>query len=124
MRHLSNFIKVIGVSFTLFTAPVVFADETVSVKEADALIKDDIANAQVLIEMCPALIGKNVKFDQNIKKMVGTYLSNYSDKSASLESLQKDAEFKSLLKDAHEAAAEVDKAEQKAVCEEVLNFEG
>lgn len=124
MRHLSNFIKVFGVSFTLFSAPVVFADETVSVKEADALIKDDIANAQVLIEMCPALIGKNAKFDQNIKKMVGTYLSNYSDKSASLESLQKDAEFKSLLKDAHEAAAEVDKAEQKAVCEEVLNFEG
>ncbi|WP_032881592.1 hypothetical protein [Acinetobacter sp. WC-323] len=124
MRHLSNFIKVFGVSFTLFTAPVVFADETVSVKEADALIKDDIANAQVLIEMCPTLIGKNAKFDQNIKKMVGTYLSNYSDKSASLESLQKDAEFKSLLKDAHEAAAEVDKVEQKAVCEEVLNFEG
>ena len=124
MRHLSNFLKVFGVSFTLFTAPVVFADEAVSVKEADALIKDDIANAQVLIEMCPALIGKNAKFDQNIKKMVGTYLSNYSDKSASLESLQKDAEFKSLLKDAHEAAAEVDKAEQKAVCEEVLNFEG
>lgn len=124
MRHLSNFIKVFGVSFTLFTAPVVFADETVSVKEADTLIKDDIANAQVLIEMCPALIGKNAKFDQNIKKMVGTYLSNYSDKLASLESLQKDAEFKSLLKDAHEAAAEVDKAEQKAVCEEVLNFEG
>ncbi|WP_343579099.1 hypothetical protein [Acinetobacter sp.] len=124
MRHLSNFLKVFGVSFTLFTAPVVFADEAVSVKEADALIKDDIANAQVLIEMCPVLIGKNAKFDQNIKKMVGTYLSNYSDKSASLESLQKDAEFKSLLKDAHEAAAEVDKVEQKAVCEEVLNFEG
>ncbi|MEB6479434.1 MULTISPECIES: MCR_0457 family protein [Acinetobacter] len=124
MRHLSNFLKVFGVSFTLFTAPVVFADEAVSVKEADALIKDDIANAQVLIEMCPALIGKNAKFDQNIKKMVGTYLSNYSDKSASLESLQKDAEFKSLLKDAHEAATEVDKTEQKAVCEEVLNFEG
>ena len=124
MRHLSNFLKVFGVSFTLFTAPVVFADEAVSVKEADALIKDDIANAQVLIEMCPALIGKNAKFDQNIKKMVGTYLSNYSDKSASLESLQKDAEFKSLLKDAYEAAAEVDKVEQKAVCEEVLNFEG
>ena len=124
MRHLSNFLKVFGVSFTLFTAPVIFADEAISVKEADALIKDDIANAQVLIEMCPALIGKNAKFDQNIKKMVGTYLSNYSDKSASLESLQKDAEFKSLLKDAHEAATEVDKAEQKAVCEEVLNFEG
>lgn len=124
MRHLSNFIRIIGVSFTLLAAPTVFADEAVSVKEADALIKDDIANAQVLVEMCPNLIGKNAKFDQNIKKMMGSYLSNYSDKSASLDSLQKDAEFKTLLKDAREAASEVDKAEQKSVCDEVLNFEG
>ena len=86
MRHLSNFIRFFGVSFTLVAASVAFADEAVSVKEADALIKDDIANAQVLIEMCPNLIGKNAKFDQNIKKMVGSYLSNYSDKTTSIDS--------------------------------------
>ena len=123
MRHLSSFVRVLAVSFTFLAAPAVFADAA-SVKEADALIKDDIANAQVLIEMCPNLIGKNAKFDQNIKKMVDSYLGSYSDKSASLESLQKDHEFSSLLKDARQAATEVDKAEQKAVCEEVLNFEG
>ena len=123
MRHLSSFVRVLAVSFTFLVAPAVFADAA-SVKEADALIKDDIANAQVLIEMCPNLIGKNAKFDQNIKKMVDSYLGSYSDKSASLESLQKDAEFNTLLKDARQAATEVDKAEQKAVCEEVLNCEG
>lgn len=123
MRHLSNFIRFFGVSFTLVAASVAFADEAVSVKEADALIKDDIANAQVLIEMCPNLIGKNTKFDLNIKKMVSSYLSNYSDKTASIESLQKDAEFQSLLKDARSAATEVEKSEQKSVCEDVLNFE-
>ena len=123
MRHLSSFVRVLAVSFTFLVAPAVFADAA-SVKEADALIKDDIANAQVLIEMCPNLIGKNAKFDQNIKKMVDSYLGSYSDKSASLESLQKDDEFSSLLKDARQAATEVDKAEQKAVREEVLNFEG
>lgn len=123
MRHLSSFVRVLAVSFTFLAAPAVFADAA-SVKEADALIKDDIANAQVLIEMCPNLIGKNAKFDQNIKKMVDSYLGSYSDKSASLESLQKDGEFSSLLKDARQAATEVDKAEQQAVCEEVLNFEG
>ena len=123
MRHLSSFVRVLAVSFTFLVAPAVFADAA-SVKEADALIKDDIANAQVLIEMCPNLIGKNAKFDQNIKKMVDSYLGSYSDKSASLESLQKDAEFNTLLKDARQAATEVDKAEQQAVCEEVLNFEG
>ena len=123
MRHLSSFVRVLTVSFTFLVAPAVFADAA-SVKEADALIKDDIANAQVLIEMCPNLIGKNAKFDQNIKKMVDSYLGSYSDKSASLENLQKDAEFNTLLKDARQAATEVDKAEQQAVCEEVLNFEG
>lgn len=123
MRHLSSLVRVFGVCFSLLSASTVFADTAVSVKEADALIKDDIANAQVLIEMCPSLIGKNTKFDQNIKKMVGSYLSTYSDKSASLESLQKDAEFQALLKDAREAAKEVDKAEQKSVCEDALNFE-
>ena len=123
MRHLSSFVRVLTVSFTFLVAPAVFADAA-SVKEADALIKDDIANAQVLIEMCPNLIGKNAKFDQNIKKMVDSYLGSYSDKSASLENLQKDAEFNTLLKDARQAATEVDEAEQKAVCEEVLNFEG
>lgn len=123
MRHLSSFVRVLAVSFTFLVAPAVFADAA-SVKEADALIKDDIANAQVLIEMCPNLIGKNAKFDQNIKKMVDSYLGSYSDNSASLESLQKDAEFNTLLKDARQAATEVDKAEQQAVCEEVLNFEG
>ena len=55
--------------------------------------------------------------------MVGSYLSNYSDKTASIESLQKDAEFQSLLKDARSAATEVEKSEQKSVCEDVLNFE-
>ena len=122
MRHLSSFVRVLAVSFTFLAAPAVFADAA-SVQEADALIKDDIANAQVLIEMCPNLIGKNAKFDQNIKKMVDSYLGSYSDKSASLENLQKDAEFNTLLKDARQAATEVDKAEQQAACKEVLNFE-
>lgn len=124
MRHLSSFIQVIAVSVAFLGTPVAFAADAVSVKEADTLIKDDIANAQVLIEMCPNLIGKNAKFDQNIQKMIGTYLANYSNKSESVATLQKDAEFQSLLKDARQAAKEVDNTEQKSVCEEVINFTG
>ncbi|EFF82151.1 MCR_0457 family protein [Acinetobacter haemolyticus] len=123
MRHLSKFIRIIGVSFSLFTAQAIFA-EAISVQEADALIKDDIANAQVLIEMCPKLIGKNAKFDQNINQIIGSYLEGYSNKSASLQSLQTDNDFKISLKEARAAAKEVDQAEQKSVCEDVLNFEG
>lgn len=123
MRHLSKFIRIIGVSFSLFTAQAIFA-EAISVQEADALIKDDIANAQVLIEMCPKLIGKNAKFDQNINQIIASYLEGYSNKSASLQSLQTDNDFKISLKEARVAAKEVDQAEQKSVCEDVLNFEG
>ncbi|MCU4379152.1 MCR_0457 family protein [Acinetobacter haemolyticus] len=123
MRHLSKFIRIIGVSFSLFTAQAIFA-EAISVQEADALIKDDIANAQVLIEMCPKLIGKNSKFDQNINQIIASYLAGYSNKSASLQSLQTDNDFKISLKEARAAAKEVDQAEQKSVCEDVLNFEG
>ncbi|AZN68615.1 hypothetical protein DX910_10460 [Acinetobacter haemolyticus] len=122
MRHLSKFIRIIGVSFSLFTAQAIFA-EAISVQEADALIKDDIANAQVLIEMCPKLIGKNAKFDQNINQIIASYLEGYSNKSASLQSLQTDNDFKISLKEARAAAKEVDQAEQKSVCEDVLNFE-
>lgn len=123
MRHLSKFIRIIGVSFSIFTAQAIFA-EAISVQEADALIKDDIANAQVLIEMCPKLIGKNAKFDQNINQIIASYLEGYSNKSASLQSLQTDNDFKISLKEARAAAKEVDQAEQKSVCEDVLNFEG
>ncbi|RSN78983.1 MCR_0457 family protein [Acinetobacter haemolyticus] len=123
MRHLSKFIRIIGVSFSLFTAQAIFA-EAISLQEADALIKDDIANAQVLIEMCPKLIGKNAKFDQNINQIIASYLEGYSNKSASLQSLQTDNDFKISLKEARAAAKEVDQAEQKSVCEDVLNFEG
>ncbi|NCU22292.1 hypothetical protein DZC41_02075 [Acinetobacter haemolyticus] len=123
MRHLSKFIRIIGVSFSLFTAQAIFA-EAISVQEADALIKDDIANAQVLIDMCPKLIGENAKFDQNINQIIASYLEGYSNKSASLQSLQTDNDFKISLKEARAAAKEVDQAEQKSVCEDVLNFEG
>ncbi|WP_109440866.1 MCR_0457 family protein [Acinetobacter haemolyticus] len=123
MRHLSKFIRIIGVSFSLFTAQAIFA-EAISVQEADALIKDDIANAQVLIEMCPKLMGANAKFDQNINQIIASYLEGYSNKSASLQSLQTDNDFKLSLKEARAAAKEIDQAEQKSVCEDVLNFEG
>lgn len=34
-----------------------------------------------MAEVCPAVIGKNAKFDGNIKLLVQSYLADYSDKS-------------------------------------------
>ena len=88
MKHLSHFIRLCALSLTFATSSIAFAANA-DINEENTLIKDDIASAQVLTEMCPSLIGKNAKFDQNIKKMVSSSLSGYSDKSATFESLQK-----------------------------------
>lgn len=122
MKNLSYFVRLCALSLTFVTSSITFAAGA-DVNEENTLIKDDIASAQVLTEMCPSLIGKNAKFDQNIKKMVSSSLNGYSDKSATFESLQKDAEYQSLLKDARTAAKEVDNAEQKTACEDILTSE-
>ena len=122
MRYLSKFIYMFGAGITLLVTSSTFAADADLTRETDMLIKEDIANAQVLIEMCPTLIGKNIKFDQNIQKMMDMYFNHYSDKSASLQSLQNDDEFKSLLQEVHQAATEISQTEQKSICEDVLNF--
>ena len=122
MKNLSYFVRLCALSLTFLASSITFAAGA-DVNEENTLIKDDIASAQVLTEMCPSLIGKNAKFDQNIKKMVSSSLSGYSDKSATFERLQKDAEYQSLLKDARTAAKEVDHAEQKTACEDILTSE-
>ena len=122
MKNLSYFVRLCALNLTFVTSSIAFAANA-DINEENTLIKDDIASAQVLTEMCPSLIGKNAKFDQNIKKMVSSSLSGYSDKSATFESLQKDAEYQSLLKDARTAAKEVDNAEQKTACEDILTSE-
>ena len=85
MKNLSYFVRLCALSLTFVTSSITFAAGA-DVNEENTLIKDDIASAQVLTEMCPSLIGKNAKFDQNIKKMVSSSLSGYSDKSATFES--------------------------------------
>ena len=118
MKHLSRFIRFSALSFALVATTAVYANA-----EDDEIIREDIASAQVMTETCPAVIGKNAKFDQNIKKMVSSSLSGYSDKSATFESLQKDTEYQSLLKDARVSAKEVDQAEQISACEDILSSE-
>ncbi len=50
-----------------------------------------------MAEVCPAIIGKNAKFDSNIQSLIKSYLADYSEKSMTYEKLQADAEYKSFL---------------------------
>ncbi|OTG64401.1 hypothetical protein B9T25_13265 [Acinetobacter sp. ANC 4470] len=111
----------LGVAALLSQA--VLANEGLTPAEANTMVKEDIASAQVMIEVCPAIIGKNAKFDQNTQQLIQSYLQDYSDKSATYANIQSDTEYKSILNEARQAAKETSPDEQKSVCDDVVNYE-
>ena len=106
------------------SAFALFALEGLSTEEANTIVKEDIAAAQVMTEFCPALVGQGPKIESNIQTLIQTYLQDYSDKSMTYAKLQSDSEYQSILKEARTDANGTDKAEQKSVCDDVVNFEG
>ena len=114
---------ILGLGLAALLSQAVIADGGFTQDEANTIVKEDIASAQVMAEVCPALIGKNAKFDANITALTQSYLADYSDKSMTLAKLQADSEYKSVLEEARQAAKETDKSEQKSVCDDVLNYE-
>lgn len=115
-------IAVLTISLSTLLMSHVYATENISRKETDSLIKDDIANTQVLQEICPALLSNKVKFEQNISNIYAMYFADYSDKSVTLMQLQKDTEYQEMLKTARQSAKEIQTTEQRSICEDVLNF--
>ena len=86
---------ILGLGLAALLSQAVIADDGFTQDEANTIVKEDIASAQVMAEVCPALIGKNAKFDANITTLTQSYLADYSDKSMTLAKLQADSEYKS-----------------------------
>jgi uncharacterized protein YpmS len=118
-----SFRRLLGLSLAAVLSQAVIADEGLTPAEANTIIKEDIASTQVMAEVCPAIIGKNAKFDSNIQTLIKSYLADYSEKSMTYEKLQADTEYKSFLEESRTAAKESSKEEQKSVCDDVLNYE-
>jgi hypothetical protein len=118
-----SFRSILGLGFAAIFSQAVMADEGLTQAEANTIVKEDLASAQVMTEVCPAVIGQNAKFDSNIKVLIQSYLADYSDKSISFEKMQSDSEYKSVLDEARKAAKETTADEQKSVCNDVLDYE-
>ncbi|KYQ72124.1 MCR_0457 family protein [Acinetobacter pragensis] len=118
-----SFRSLLGLGFAAVFSQAVIADEGLTQAEANTIVKEDIASAQVMAEVCPAVLGKNAKFDGNIKMLVQGYLADYSDKSMTYEKIQSDSEYKSILNEARETAKETSADEQKSVCDDVINYQ-
>ncbi len=123
MIKMISFRSLMGLGLAVFLSQAVLADDSLSIAEADAMIKEDLASTQVLIEVCPTLNGKNAKFDQNIQKIIESHLESHSSKSMTFDKIQKDSEYQSFLNEARQAAKETTQDEQKSVCKDVINYE-
>ncbi len=123
MIKLISFRSLLSLGVAALLSQAVLANEGLTPAEANTMVKEDIASAQVMIEVCPAIIGKNAKFDHNTHQLIQSYLQNYSDKAMSFDKIQSDTEYKSILNEAREAAKETSKDEQKSVCDDVVNYE-
>ncbi len=118
-----SFRSFLGLGFAALLSQAVLADEGLTQAEANTIIKEDIASTQVMAEVCPAIVGKNAKFDHNIHQLIQSYLQEYSDKSMTYDKIQADTEYKSVLDEARQAAKETSKDEQKSVCDDVVNYD-
>ncbi|NNG83206.1 MULTISPECIES: hypothetical protein [Acinetobacter Taxon 24D] len=118
-----SFRSFLGLGFAALLSQAVLADEGLTQAEANTIVKEDIASTQVMAEVCPAIVGKNAKFDHNIHQLIQSYLQDYSDKSMTYDKIQADTEYKSVLDEARQAAKETSKDEQKSVCDDVINYD-
>lgn len=124
MTKISTLRNFFGLTLAVMLAQPTFAFEALTKEEADTVVKENIAAAQVMTEFCPALVNQGPKIESTIQSLIQTYLKDYSDKSMTYQKLQSDAEYQSILKEARTDANGSDPAEQKSVCEDVLNFQG
>lgn len=109
-------------SLLALSAHSTFAEQ-LTAAESDELVKEDIAAIQVLVTICPNIMGPNAIFDKKTQQLSDSYLKNMSVKNMTLTQLSQDAEYQAIFKKAKADAAEVDPAEQKSICAEVLEIE-
>lgn len=112
--------RTISIALITLCAQSTFA-ESLTTQESDLIAKEDIAATQVLIDVCPALIGNNTTFNTKIDTLTQSLLKELS-KTTTLAQLQQDTEYQTILNEARANVKEVDQAEQKAVCNDVLEL--
>ncbi len=120
MKTLFNHFTAIALLTSALTLPA-FA-ENLSPAELDLLVKEDIATAQVLTEICPALIGENSKINLHVDQFTQTSLKSLSNPTTTLAQLKADAEYQAAYAEAKQATSEYDTADQKQGCEEILGL--
>ena len=97
-------------------------DDNIEVTPIQDVTSQELAAIYVLSDICPALVSDQKKFELGYKKLAHDYLSKEKNPVAALNALVKKPSFKSILDEAKNDAKVATKAENKAICEDVLNY--
>jgi hypothetical protein len=116
-----NFTPLFTLVLCAFISTLAMANTELSNAEADTIIKEDIAAAQVMIELCPALVGSKANIEQKVQVIIQTYLTELSDKHINYTALQKDTEYQAVLEQARQDMQQTSGAEQNELCLELAN---
>ena len=113
---------------SLATSPVFAADKK-SVAEkievtpiSEDVTKEELAAIYVLSEICPSLIGKDLKFNKAYEQLVKAYLSNEDDAVDVLKKRANSKDFKAALKEARNDAKAASDDDNRQICDDVRNY--
>ena len=112
-----------------FATSPVFAADKKSVAEkievtpiSEDVTKEELAAIYVLSEICPSLIGKDLKFNKAYEKLVKAYSSNEDDAVDVLKKRVKSKDFKAALKEARSDAKAASDDDNRQICDDVRNY--
>lgn len=92
-----------------------------SKSELDLVVKEDIAAAQILNSICPALVADSSKIKQQVDRFTTENLAQLSNPNTTFEQLKIDPEYLSAYKTAQLENKQYSQAEQKQGCEDLLS---
>lgn len=128
-----NVFKTLGLSFLIASsalASTAFAADKKSTEAekievtptSDSVTKQELAAIYVLSEICPSLIGKDLKFNKAYDNLVKAYLNNDANAVESLNKRVKGKDFKEALKEARNDAKAASDSDNRQICDDVRNY--
>ncbi|EPG38462.1 MCR_0457 family protein [Acinetobacter colistiniresistens] len=128
-----NVFKTLGLSLLIASsalAPTAFAaDKKTAEAEkievtptSDSVTKQELAAIYVLSEICPSLIGKDLKFNKAYDNLVKAYLNNDAKAVETLNKRVKGKDFQEALKEARADAKAASDNDNRQICDDVRNY--
>ena len=111
--------RVVCITTLTFLSSTLVQANLISKAELDLVVKEDIAAAQVLNEICPALITDASKIKQQVNQFTLDSLKHLST-TISFEKLKSDPEYQHAFQEALAENEEYSQQEKKQGCDELM----